>query len=83
MGVTSYLLVCYYISNKRFNASILTAMTNRLGDIGILLTISLWVSMGMFNFGLFNSSLIIEGVIFLFVLIGARITKRAQIPFSA
>jgi len=83
LGVTSYLLVCYYIRNKRFNARILTAITNRLGDIGILLTISLWMSIGIFNFGLFNVSLISEGVIFLFVIIVARITKRAQIPFSA
>ena len=41
------------------------------------------MSIGIFNFGLFNVSLISEGVIFLFVIIVARITKRAQIPFSA
>ena len=83
LGVTSYLLVCYYIRNKSFNARILTAITNRLGDIGILLTISFWISVGMFNFGLFNSSLISEGTVFLLIIILARITKRAQIPFSA
>jgi len=40
LGVTSYLLVCYYRSKKRFNARILTALTNRLGDVAILLTIA-------------------------------------------
>lgn len=42
LGVTSYLLVCYYRSEKRFNARILTALTNRLGDVAILLAIRIW-----------------------------------------
>lgn len=41
LGVTSYLLVCYYISEKRFNARMLTALTNRIGDVAILLCIRL------------------------------------------
>ena len=39
LGVTSYLLVCYYRSEKRFNARMLTALTNRVGDVAILLGI--------------------------------------------
>lgn len=40
LGVTSYLLVCYYRREKRFNARMLTALTNRLGDVAILLRIA-------------------------------------------
>lgn len=82
LGVTSYLLVNYYSSEKTFNARILTALTNRLGDIFILLFIAL-------NFipGIFNSTLISCGLLpncyFNGLIILAAITKRAQIPFSA
>ena len=83
LGVTSYLLVCYYRREKRFNARILTALTNRLGDVAILLAISLWWSVGIMNYGLLTSGNIKELRILFWVVIIAAITKRAQIPFSA
>lgn len=83
LGVTSYLLVCYYISEKRFNASILTALTNRIGDVAILLCISLWVRCGIFNYGLVRSARVNVLRSALTLVIIAAITKRAQIPFSA
>jgi len=83
LGVTSYLLVCYYIREKRFNARILTALTNRIGDVAILICISLWVGSGFFNYGLLRRRSLnyLTGAIALIIL--ASITKRAQIPFSA
>ncbi|MCP4054675.1 MAG: hypothetical protein GY739_16805 [Mesoflavibacter sp.] len=82
LGVTSYLLVCYYSREKRFNARILTALTNRIGDVLILLFISINTTPALFNYGVirfrtdFSYSIIA-------VLVVASITKRAQIPFSA
>ena len=46
LGVTSYLLVVFYQSNKSYNAGILTAITNRLGDVGLLISISFFIYLG-------------------------------------
>ena len=46
LGVTSYLLVVFYQRNKSYNAGILTAITNRLGDVGLLVSISLLLFLG-------------------------------------
>jgi len=81
LGVTSYLLVCYYSREKRFNARILTALTNRLGDVLILIFISLNTTPGYFNYLHIRFSN--SNYYFLFLIIIAAITKRAQIPFSA
>lgn len=83
LGVTSYLLVCYYRGEKRFNARMLTALTNRLGDVAILLVIAVWMARGQFNYGLVSRVGVrgVGAVARLVVL--AAMTKRAQIPFSA
>jgi len=41
LGVTSYLLVIYFQSSKSYNAGILTALSNRVGDVLILVAIGL------------------------------------------
>ena len=81
LGVTSYLLVIYYQRNKSYNAGIVTALTNRLGDVGLLLCLAFLVKFGSWNFYLFIPPL--ELGLILIILVRARITKSAQIPFSA
>ena len=83
LGVTSYLLVIFYQRKKSYNAGIITAITNRLGDVGILICISLIFLLGDWTYMyLSNSSFCIQSYI-VFILIISASTKRAQIPFSA
>lgn len=85
LGLTSYCLVIYYQNNKSFNAGILTALSNRVGDVALLLSIG-WIM----NFGRWNFIIYLEFfkfdyriiIIRLFIILAA-ITKRAQIPFSS
>lgn len=46
LGVTSYLLVIFYQRPKSYNAGIITALTNRLGDVGLLISIAIFFSYG-------------------------------------
>nr|UGS80171.1 NADH dehydrogenase subunit 5 [Anomopsocus sp. AnspLA] len=83
LGLISYCLVIYYQNNKSYNAGMLTAMSNRVGDVMILLSIA-W----MLNFGSWNYLFYFDYENNLFILIGgmimlAAMTKSAQIPFSS
>ena len=83
LGVTSYLLVIFYQRPKSYNAGIITAMTNRLGDVGILLTIRLLLFKGSWSFFSYWWEIDTIFQLIILILILASITKRAQIPFSA
>jgi NADH-ubiquinone oxidoreductase chain 5 len=50
LGVTSNLLVIFYQGEKSFNAGIITALTNRLGDLGLLVIIGLLLSCGDWSY---------------------------------
>ena len=83
LGVSSYLLVIYYQSNKSYNAGIITALTNRLGDVGILITIGLILYFGDWTFLILSyGTHIYYGNVIIIIILSAC-TKRAQIPFSA
>ncbi len=82
LGVTSYLLVVYFQRSKAYNAGMITALTNRIGDVFILLSIGIIGFLGGWNFVyLAHSSLPMGAVVTLIGL--ASLTKSAQIPFSA
>ena len=85
LGLVSYVLVIYYQNEKSANAGILTALSNRVGDVAILLAIALFFSCGGWNFLFYNRSLPSRNRLGLFcgLVVIAGITKRAQIPFSA
>nr|AGC22303.1 NADH dehydrogenase subunit 5 [Trigonopteryx hopei] len=85
LGLISYCLVIYYQNIKSNNAGMITALTNRLGDVSILLSIAWMLNNGSwnyifycnFNFDFFEMSYI--GM----MIILAAMTKSAQIPFSS
>ena len=83
LGVTSYLLVIFYQRNKSYNAGILTALTNRLGDVGILIIISIIVYFNSWDYIIFNSNRTYLPNFIIYLIIISACTKRAQIPFSA
>jgi len=85
LGLVSYCLVIYYQNVKRFNAGILTALSNRVGDVALLIAIAWILNYGSWNFifylDIIKNDWVIELVSWLILL--AAITKRAQIPFSS
>lgn len=84
LGVTSYLLVVFYQRNKSYNAGIITALTNRMGDVGILIRVGLIFFLGDWTFIYFRDlNKNFEGRIIIVIITLAACTKRAQIPFSS
>nr|ALY11323.1 NADH dehydrogenase subunit 5 [Tambocerus sp. PY-2015] len=80
LGLVSYCLVVYYSSIKSYLAGMITCLINRLGDIGLLISISWVFSYGSWNFT-FYLSYYLDSVYYLIIL--SSFTKSAQIPFSS
>ncbi|SPP90473.1 nad5-0, partial (mitochondrion) [Drosophila guanche] len=85
LGLVSYCLVIYFQNVKSYNAGMLTALSNRIGDVALLLAIA-W----MLNYGSWNYIFYLEVMKndFEMMMIGslvmlAAMTKSAQIPFSS
>lgn len=85
LGLVSYCLVIYFQNEKSFNAGILTALSNRIGDVAFLLGIAWILNYGSWNyiFYLEISKIDLEFYVIGGLIVLAAITKRAQIPFSS
>lgn len=84
LGLVSYCLVIYFQNVKSFNAGILTALSNRIGDVALLLAIAWILNYGRWNiFYLEFKNLDFEMLLIGILIIIAAITKSAQIPFSS
>ena len=46
LGIVSYCLIIYYQNYNSYNSGIVTVLCNRIGDIGILITISIMIVVG-------------------------------------
>nr|QDI93395.1 NADH dehydrogenase subunit 5 [Insulaphylus sp. ph6] len=83
LGLVSYCLVIYFQNIKSYNAGMLTIITNRIGDVAILVCIAWMLNFGSWNFLYYFY--FFDGLMFnMFLLIVlAAFTKSAQIPFSS
>nr|UNO54398.1 NADH dehydrogenase subunit 5 [Argas persicus] len=79
LGLTSYCLVIYYQSSKSDSAGMMTVLSNRVGDVMILLSIVMMLNFYSLDLVVFKKMLWLSCVF----LILAGMTKSAQIPFSA
>nr|ALJ02385.1 NADH dehydrogenase subunit 5 [Anopheles coluzzii]AVM84943.1 NADH dehydrogenase subunit 5 [Anopheles gambiae]AVM84982.1 NADH dehydrogenase subunit 5 [Anopheles gambiae]AVM85190.1 NADH dehydrogenase subunit 5 [Anopheles gambiae]AVM85203.1 NADH dehydrogenase subunit 5 [Anopheles gambiae] len=85
LGLVSYCLVIYFQNVKSYNAGMLTALSNRIGDVALLLAIAWMLNYGSWNYIFYLDMMknniemmIIGGLVML-----AAMTKSAQIPFSS
>lgn len=81
LGVRSYLLVLYYNNSLSANCAITTVLSNRIGDLFLIILLRLLFSIGRFNIIIvkYRFEFIFLRVLILF----AGCTKSAQIPFRA
>nr|UEP16613.1 NADH dehydrogenase subunit 5 [Botanophila rubrifrons] len=84
LGLVSYCLVIYFQNIKSYNAGMLTVLSNRIGDVALLLAIAWMLNFGSWNyiFYLENSNIFILKILGALILLAAM-TKSAQIPFSS
>nr|YP_009695368.1 NADH dehydrogenase subunit 5 [Vesta saturnalis]QEJ81572.1 NADH dehydrogenase subunit 5 [Vesta saturnalis] len=85
LGLVSYCLVIYYQNTKSLNSGMLTVLSNRIGDVGILMAIAWMMNYGSWNFIFYLDFMMNDfnmKIISYFVVLSA-LTKSAQIPFSS
>nr|YP_009935664.1 NADH dehydrogenase subunit 5 [Mylabris calida]QNS38531.1 NADH dehydrogenase subunit 5 [Mylabris calida] len=85
LGLVSYCLVIYYQNVKSLNAGMITALTNRIGDVALLMAIAWMLNYGGWNYVFYLEEVKQEGYMILItsMVILAAMTKSAQIPFSS
>nr|QYK91739.1 NADH dehydrogenase subunit 5 [Dacus haikouensis] len=85
LGLVSYCLVIYFQNVKSYNAGMLTALSNRIGDVAFLLAIAWMLNFGSWNYVFYlevmkhNFEMEVIGAL----IVLAAMTKSAQIPFSS
>nr|YP_010022687.1 NADH dehydrogenase subunit 5 [Sarcophaga macroauriculata]QOP39535.1 NADH dehydrogenase subunit 5 [Sarcophaga macroauriculata] len=85
LGLVSYCLVIYFQNVKSYNAGMLTALSNRIGDVALLLAIAWMLNYGSWNYVFYLEMMKsdLEMLIIGSLVMLAAMTKSAQIPFSS
>nr|UNO53657.1 NADH dehydrogenase subunit 5 [Ixodes vespertilionis] len=79
LGLVSYCLVIYYQSVNSYNSGMITVLTNRVGDVTMLMSLIFLMNYSSLDMCDVKEIISICGI---FILISGM-TKSAQIPFSA
>lgn len=82
LGVISYFLVIYYQNYNSYNSGMVTVLINRIGDMGLLISIGIIILYGSWNIWIVSGMTEFDYLIIV-IIIFASMTKRAQVPFSA
>nr|YP_010222674.1 NADH dehydrogenase subunit 5 [Urolabida histrionica]UCC46137.1 NADH dehydrogenase subunit 5 [Urolabida histrionica] len=83
LGLVSYCLVIYFGNYKSYNAGMLTIMTNRIGDVFILLSLYFMYNFGDWSYMFYMLYWDSYFSLMLVMVVLASFTKSAQIPFSS
>nr|AYM84967.1 NADH dehydrogenase subunit 5 [Ommatolampis quadrimaculata] len=85
LGLVSYCLVIYYQNVKSYNAGMLTALSNRIGDVAILISIAWMLNFGGWNYIYYYNFIMdsFEMKLITLLIILSAMTSSAQIPFSS
>nr|YP_009350436.1 NADH dehydrogenase subunit 5 [Constrictotermes cyphergaster]AQP27021.1 NADH dehydrogenase subunit 5 [Constrictotermes cyphergaster] len=85
LGLVSYLLVIYYQNVSSYGAGMLTVLSNRIGDVALLMAIAWMINFGSWNFVYYLEFLSgsFEMGLISFLVVLAAMTSSAQIPFSS
>nr|WRM53925.1 NADH dehydrogenase subunit 5 [Linnaemya omega] len=85
LGLVSYCLVIYFQNVKSYNAGMLTALSNRIGDVALLMAIAWMLNYGSWNYVFYLEFMKndVEMIIIGLLVVLAAMTKSAQIPFSS
>nr|UXX50271.1 NADH dehydrogenase subunit 5 [Haemaphysalis hystricis] len=79
LGLVSYCLVIFYQSVNSYNSGMMTVISNRVGDVMIIMSLIFFLNFGTFDFLSLKEAEYLLGIL----IILAGMTKSAQIPFSA
>nr|YP_007374658.1 NADH dehydrogenase subunit 5 [Sirthenea flavipes]ADU58104.1 NADH dehydrogenase subunit 5 [Sirthenea flavipes] len=83
LGLVSYCLVIYFQNFKSYSAGMLTILTNRIGDVAILISVAWMLNFGSWHYIYYIYSWDYWSLILILLIILAGFTKSAQIPFSS
>nr|YP_009409393.1 NADH dehydrogenase subunit 5 [Hediste diadroma]APU51315.1 NADH dehydrogenase subunit 5 [Hediste diadroma] len=81
LGITSFVLVIYYNNSKSLGAGMITALTNRIGDVMLLISIALMFNQGHWMVMNIWENEVVKWIPLLIMI--AAMTKSAQMPFSS